>query len=103
MVKIIVNSNSVLQQSCSSFQLHFITVTCKCRVSSSAKDILGSITKSITIWFILPLHQALVRPHVERWIQFCMPQYKEDMDLVEQVQHRAKKMMYWSTFHMRRG
>lgn len=44
-----------------------------------------------------------MRPHVERWIQFCMPQYKEDMDLVEQVQHRAKKMMYWSTFHMRRG
>jgi len=42
---------------------------------------------------ILPLYSALVRPHLESRIQLWDTQYKKDMDLLEQVQSRAKKMI----------
>lgn len=35
---------------------------------------------------ILPLFPVLVKPHLEYWVQFQLPQYKEDMDIMEQVQ-----------------
>jgi len=42
---------------------------------------------------ILPLYSTLVGPRLESCIELWSPQHRKDMDLLEQVQRKAMKMI----------
>ena len=49
---------------------------------------------------LLPFLLALVRPHLERYVQFGASQYKKYMDMLE---HVTKTSRGWSARHRREG
>lgn len=67
------------------------------KVVKTANCILGMIKRSFhnkSKDIILPLYKSLVRPHLEYCVQAWRPHLVKDIKLIENVQHRATKMIY---------
>ena len=67
-----------------------------CIAASKGNQILGLITRNITYkekTLIIPPYQAIVRLHLENYIQAWIPYRKKNIDTHERIQRRATKII----------
>ena len=63
--------------------------------ASKSNQILGLIRRNITYKgkkLIIPLYNAIIRPHLEYCVQAWRPYCKKDIDTLERIQRRATKL-----------
>ena len=69
----------------------------QCRIAASkGNQVLGMIRRNITYKeksLIVSLFKAIVRPHLENCIQAWSPYLRKDIDMIEQIQRRATKLI----------
>jgi len=74
-----------------------LNMTPQCALTAQkANCILGCLKRSVASRsreVILPCCSALNRPHLESCVQLWSPQPRKDIDLLEQIQRRATKMI----------
>ena len=62
----------------------------QCRIAASeGNQILGMIRRNM----IVPLYKAIVRPHLEYFIQAWNPHLGKDIDMLEKIHRRATKLI----------
>lgn len=72
---------------------HWISMSQKCALTAQeANRINGSVTSRLRD-MILFLYSALVRPYLEYPVQLWGPQCNKDMNLFQQVQRKAMRMI----------
>ncbi|CAM4669521.1 unnamed protein product [Lepidochelys kempii] len=71
---------------------HRMTMSRQCDMAvKKANAVLGCTSRDEEV--LIPLYQALVRPHLEYCVQFWSPMFKKDEFKLEQVQRRATRMI----------
>ena len=74
-----------------------MNVSEQCRIAASkGNQVLGMIRRNITYKeksLIVPLYKAIVRPHLEYCIQAWNPHIRKDIDILENIQRRATKLI----------